>query len=582
MFPTREINESHQERSFKGGLNLKFIEPTDFESIEQSSKEERDPVIVRNALRILMMGWNPKWRQLISWATCKAIFVQRDINLLRELRLAFQQGFDVLYRQIQPMSLSATQNEQIQLYLSNCLSLLPFSDLTPYESIKIPQRIDGHWELVEYQIVPIELTSTTGIKDQDRVFAYGLEPLIHGQAKSHLIFMGTTYPAGQGFISQIHTDLKAFQTVGESLYKAGRAKILQWLSKQNDKVCVSGMSLGGALSLLLAVDQGDKLFRVDAQNPPGLYESTEKSEFDRWDELMIKPPVIIQQQAQDPVSAFGSWKTEWTILKVIPPPGKKGPNALWDHFLNYAGFEQTRFEWVDPEQENHQRQFRNYWLYKIGRSFLYYLLMLPYTYVGRPVFHFIWAHKLSFSLVILTFLASIALIMLTTTVIAPPVLLTMSLVLVSMGLALMTTLSLFHSHTQETTKAQHALKLGFANLHDPKLARNVAMDIYHPKNSIELKLTYKEINTYYKMVRCLIKKKDFLPSEASLAKRELLEASEDPEKQEQSVTLKVTKAKASYIKRTIRWDQRVNLFNEPELRQVLEQEYRAYRVGKNK
>lgn len=102
--------------------------------------------------------------------------------------------------------LTDIQQEQVNLYLSNCLTLLPYSDLTPYESIKIPQCIDGHWELVEYQVKPIELTERSGwqnyfIQDKDRVFAYGFEPIFNEKAESHLIFMGTTYPAGLRFFT---------------------------------------------------------------------------------------------------------------------------------------------------------------------------------------------------------------------------------------------------------------------------------------------------------------------------------------------------------------------------------------------
>ena len=217
---------------FKGELNLNFFDKSEFESIELATPNQKDLSLARNALRLLMMGWPKHWTALISWPVFKAVFIQRDPNLLRGLRLAFQEGFENLFKQLSLLELNEEQKEQVQLYLSNCLSLLPYSDLTPYESIKIPQLINNRWVLVDYYVTPIELTSLTGfnryfIKDHDRVFAYGLQAITHPQAQSHLIFMGTTYPAGQGFVSQIHADFKAFDSVGNTLYQSGRKKILE-------------------------------------------------------------------------------------------------------------------------------------------------------------------------------------------------------------------------------------------------------------------------------------------------------------------------------------------------------------------
>ena len=116
--------------------------------------------------------------------------------------------------------------------------------------------------MVDYYVTPIELTPTKGFKklfvrDHDRVFAYGLEPINHKDAESQLIFMGTTYPAGQGFVPQVKTDLKGFETVGKTLYQCGHQRILAWLLHQKGNVHVCGISLGGSLSLLLAIHLGN-------------------------------------------------------------------------------------------------------------------------------------------------------------------------------------------------------------------------------------------------------------------------------------------------------------------------------------
>jgi hypothetical protein len=197
--------------------------------------------IARNALRVLMMGWwdEASWVGLKSWRVFQAVFIKRDPDLLRGMRQAFQEGFDSIYDELNKKNLTHTQQRQAEFFLSNCLSLLPFADISSHRTFNIPQNIAGCWTLVSYRVVPIELTPTSGVEkvflhDRDRVFAYGLEPINHPQAEPHLIFMGTTYPAGQGFMTQLCADL-ALETPGTSLYLTGRERITAWLDKQQKK-----------------------------------------------------------------------------------------------------------------------------------------------------------------------------------------------------------------------------------------------------------------------------------------------------------------------------------------------------------
>lgn len=383
------------------GLELQFFHANDFEKEEPTTPPDESAVIIaRNALRILMMGWRNDWREIVSWKIFNAVFINRDGELLRGMRLAFQQGFNHIYSQLRNCRLTTLQHNQAQLYISNCLSLLPFADINPYESISVPQwiNIKNEWQLVDYKVVPIELTPTKGFKklfidDEDRVFAYGLEPINNQDAEPHLIFMGTTYPAGQGFTTQINTDLEGFETAGNKLYRSGRNKIAGWLDKQSKKTHVCGMSLGGSLSLLLAADQGNKLSRVDAHNPPGFYNGWRKSSFDRWDELSVRPQVFVQRQGNDPVSRFGVWKKEWNLLQITPPASKQGPNQFTDHALNYAGFAETKFIAVDTTIDNEERKQRNFWLYTLARSLVYYFGLIPYRYGLLPSLRYALAHK---------------------------------------------------------------------------------------------------------------------------------------------------------------------------------------------
>ena len=395
---------------YAGGLTLNFIDPAEFENETIGDSEKNDPIKARNLLRVLMNGWNERWTDLLSWRTFKAVFNDRDHKLTKALRHEFQQGFHHVFSQLAGKTLNQLQLNQAQLYLSNCLSYLPFADITPHESLAIPQYLDGQWQMIDYKVVPLELTPTTGFKklflaEQDRVFAYGLEPIHQTHADPHLIFMGTTYPAGQGFATTINTDLEAFETAGKKLYRSGHRNITRFLDKQSPKKThVCGTSLGGALSLLVAIDQGDKLSRVDALNPPGLYHPWRKSRFDHWDEFKQKPEVYVQKQIDDPVSRYGIWKPDWNILSVVPPANRRGPNQLADHALNYAGIADSQFIGVDTHLDNEERRLRTFWHYTVLRSTAYYFGMVPFRHFVLPVVRFTLNHKIQLALMLPLFM----------------------------------------------------------------------------------------------------------------------------------------------------------------------------------
>lgn len=386
--------------------------------------------------------------------------------------------------------------------------------------------------------------------------------------------MGTTYPAGQGFLTQVNSDSKGFETVGKSLYRTGRSRIQAWLAQQKGAIHVCGTSLGGSLSLLLAIDKGDyTLSRVDALNPAGLHDARSKSQFDHWDSLESKPQVVVQKQGNDPVSAFGLWKEDWNIIQVNPPAAKKGPNGLSDHALNYAGLKGTQFTPVDPKEDNLQRHQRNFWLYSLGRSFIYYGLLLPYTHLIRPLGHLLvkkWPVLLLLPVIFLV--AHFA---------ALGLLAGIMLGIFTVALALTLTTAVQNILLKDTKPA-------YAKLHDPNLPRNIEMDLYDKDNALDMDLTYDEVHTYYKLMR-LTKKKEFLPTEAKeskyvpgITKRDLLEASANPINAKESLVFHVTKAKAGHIRHTLRLIEKLGVENQERLAQALEANYAEYALGKPK
>lgn len=569
---------------YAGGLTLNFFESAEFEAENPANSAENAVIIARNALRVLLMGVTENWGSLVSWRVIKAVLLSRDHELLRGMRMAFQQGFNHLFTtQLEGKEFSEHEFNQIQLYLANCMSLLPFSDMNPYESFKIPQWINGSWRMVDYKVTPIEMTPTKGfekliIDDKDRSFAYGLAPLFDEEAEPHLIFMGTTYPAGQSFGVEVNTDLEAVETAGKKLYRVGRPKITKWLDDQGKKVHVCGTSLGGSLSLLLAIDQPEKISRVDALNPPGLYAPRRKSRFDHWDECEDKPQVFIQKQNNDPVSKFGVWKKEWHILHVVPPAYLRALGALFDHALVYTGLAETEFKGVSTEVDNEDesRKARNFWIYTVLRSIAY-LAHNLYRYLVLPVVRFALSHKLLIAAVV-----AIVLVNFLVPVFSPSTF----FILASVPIALYLTYKLYQGLS--TLLGWKEVKP--AACHAPDLPRNEAMDIYSkkPENQVEEEFSYKEIREYYYARRVLLKQKPLIPentvaTEVGFSKYEVLHQSQDPAYEKERIIVRGSKAKIDDMKTTIRFLNRFGIYNEDQqevMKKSLLEQNQAYTMGK--
>lgn len=538
-------------------LDLKFFPDEAFESIHGLSSPERIAVSVRNCLRLLMMGYTVEWYELVIPEVFRAVFVERNPHFLKWMRQEFQHGFNYLLKQLQFIApLEKNHLAQIDLYMSNCLSYFPFADPSPYESITIPQFIDQTWQGIEYKIKPIELTNGAH-HETDRVFAYGLEPLFFTKAKSHLIFMGTTYPAGQGFLTQIQNNFKGFESVGKDLYRTGRNKIHTWLEQQSGAVHVCGTSLGGALSLLLAIDQGNfNLARIDALNPPGLHDAKNKSQFDHWDSLSRKPQVVVQIQGDDPVSTFGIWKSDWILLRVIPPPEKKGPNGFWDHALNYAGIKGTEITELNPLTENEARKKRNFWLFSMGRLFIYAILKF-YASLIRPAY-----------LAMIKYAQELMLLMLGVAVFL--------LSGFSLVVAAITFLAITGSLLNKTPTT--LVRIG-----DPSLPRNESLDLYSQDKEQDFCFTNQEINSYFRVMRCLVKNKEFVPHNDSflwhtqLRKKDYLQQGSTMEKAEQKIKVRLNKAKAFMIYKVLALQTKST---PSALRLAVEDIYQEYKAGK--
>lgn len=389
-----------------GGIDLRFYENFELEPPNPEANVEQNlDIIARNLQRILMMGWHSNWRSLISWRTIRAVLFARDHELAKSIRGAFQLGLENIYAQLKDSVLTEPQLNQANLFINTCLMYMGYFETSPYETFSIPRYIDNKWELVTHTVTHIELTPTSGFSkifysESDRIWALGLEPLDNDKAPSHLIIPGTTYPEGQGFFTALDTDLDPFQTPGAKLYNYGKERLHAWIDKErlkNRDVNVSGTSLGGAISLLLACDKADALARVDVLNPPGIYSLFKRPKvFDAWDKQSKKTVVNVIHQGKDVIGEFGSLHPDWNLYHVQAPEKRNGKNAIADHVINYTGLganeddpQGSQFVPIDIEKHNKAHTTRNFVWYTLIRAIFSFLIFKPFRYLILPIIRFI-------------------------------------------------------------------------------------------------------------------------------------------------------------------------------------------------
>ncbi len=237
------------------------------------------------------------------------------------LRCEFQNIFTGIFEEINRNStlhFNQRKINQLNLIIHNLLALYPFADPHPGEILYVPTRQNGSpWYMMEYSIEPIELTPTDEsyqkiIEDKDRVFCYGLRPIAENFSPI-LIFMGTTYPTGQGKNVQYLTNAMPNHEIGEQLYLWGKERVLSWLNEINAdqrKVISTGASLGGILASMFAMNTPRSFSEVYAFNPPGFLNlpTIDHPEFGEWFQPYnkhTKPQMNILSQKDDPISSIG-------------------------------------------------------------------------------------------------------------------------------------------------------------------------------------------------------------------------------------------------------------------------------------
>lgn len=320
---------------------------------------------VQKIVNSLLHGGALPLKSLLQKSIFNAVFVKHDPTLLKKFCEELQLELNQLAKN-PPL----TMQEEIvwRQFLGNVLALLPFTYPHENETFFIPYlEQDGTCRQLPYTTHVMELTAgheTTSIS------AIALSPISDTYAPSILSFIGTTYPAGDGFSATIKADFTPKMSVGEDVYRQGKEKIAAWF-KDKTNVHVVGTSLGGAMAFHTILDHYQRLTRADIYNPPGLYAHC-------WKERSFNDGchIHIYRQPGDIVSKMGFWPTGSKVHLFDTIPHQKGikekmPRA---HAQVFSGCQRITLLKSDPAEEN--------------KSFSRKALVFLHRYFGPYVFYY--------------------------------------------------------------------------------------------------------------------------------------------------------------------------------------------------
>jgi len=321
-------------------------------------------VNARNALRHLTYGQplfkQPYWSKSnlrSAWINFKSLFIKRDQQHLYALRDELKNIFENAYEVLQDCD--AETEERLEIFLNTLISNLPFLDPQDNEAMFIPKKIDGRWLLVPYLFKKIDISPHSGwlsrlIEDEDRLYAWGLEPQVP-EADPYLLLMGTSYLSGQGAHFSLLGDLSAGQSVGEP---HDLTHLECWIRERHN-IIVSGHSQGGSMAMIVAGKFPDHVRQAFALNPAALLRSTIDKLKQTWD--ATKTQIYVYIQERDPVFIFGQAFLPGTRFFHVTHPESKIASLFSAHVHHFLGFLEANYEEIyDPHlQYTNSREFWN-------------------------------------------------------------------------------------------------------------------------------------------------------------------------------------------------------------------------------
>lgn len=279
----------------------------------------------------------------VNWNIIKGLLIKRNEPLLAECRVGLQRIFEAIGEKLESVEEGSDQEKHFEMLIADLLTFYPFLE-PKQEQFTVPQKIEGAWEMVTYNVESVRLKSPVdfGPVSPEPLHFYGLTSEESVSAQPLLLYRGTPPPTTTGSALATWVDFIPGFTVGEVLFNASKEVIGGWLEEhatQDKQAKIYGKSLGGALGLLTAVEFAP-IVEVHAFNPPGLlwrmYRKFEEN-LAQWRQDFgadWAPSISVYSNENDPVSELGDWPEGTVFYKVIP---EEKTNIYFAHIQTFFG-----------------------------------------------------------------------------------------------------------------------------------------------------------------------------------------------------------------------------------------------------
>jgi hypothetical protein len=267
----------------------------------------------------------------VNAETVKGVFLRKDPVLLKKMEESLRSAL------LTDLPQDSKEETVFKAFIGNVIALLPFCYPEEGREFVIPQKVDGIWKRASYTIdKKFELTPRwLG----SPIVAYGMTST---DAPPVMTFLGTTYPAGDGFFATLFADFTPGFSIGHAPYLVSQEKIAEWLKEKTD-VRLFGMSLGGAIAFHVMRNHEKEIGHVAAFNPPGLYP---------WNwSGSVQTEIDIYYQYNDLVGTTGVFPEgkKVNIFRVI---GEREENSYKAHARIYSGGKEVTVLKSSPQFEN--------------------------------------------------------------------------------------------------------------------------------------------------------------------------------------------------------------------------------------
>jgi hypothetical protein len=308
--PSLGLNITTHKCFIKNGSSVESIISTD-------SDNKKHAKITRNYLRSCLYNINIGNTAIRQWQ-------EKSNQLLPMLRHELQCTFNAALKYVKNTPLSLAQEEQYEIIIKHLVALLPALDTYPDRwGFAIPQRINGQWLGIYYQIEKIDISPQSGLlalllENNNRLFAYGFIPAEEQSAYAYplLLFRETTSAPYQYQLTDILNNAMPLHSAGENIgmnrlstwiQSHGRSQFNQQglLIKQGRiKAICSGNTT--SMALIAAAKHPNLIGTVDCIKPDDLRKATLKRLDAVWKPIgtAFKPSITFYVNKNDPIISF--------------------------------------------------------------------------------------------------------------------------------------------------------------------------------------------------------------------------------------------------------------------------------------